>query len=334
MAQAPQNLDLAIRQLGLKPIQMGGPALARMTADGKNIEAVFANVALSEKMGEFCDIQGRAMTTANGYKKLNQIAGVSVITPQRLSVPIDGKEVNVPNPYPIIDPKSGSISKVWVRKVAIGFSPIGNLVATSASLLYDIRMYFVQECFNKIMYNAEAGEVCNWEDVQQKTGGRFEPIEGDMGIWINYKHKEIMKAIGNFTNKKQFAERNAQTICERLVMSKQPALAYPFVDEFISGGAPKQRYATLPVWGYKSNLTQEQLLLIAEQVENGEEIKIPGIEVEYREVEASQEELDAMATAEQDSDEFSTLPSYSEDQNSTSPQRRETKFRDDKELEF
>lgn len=245
--------------------------------NGGSIRSVKGAITLNESNGEIAVIQGKAMTTAKGFNSLNQIAGLSIITPEKLTLP-DGQIVV--NPYPILDPESGTISKVWVKKIAIGYSPIGNLVITSATLLYDLRMYFIQDVMKKVTYNKEAGRVTMEQMLteEEKRNGIFLKIDGFLGIWASVQHKDILKTIDTFINKKQFAERNAQSICERLVMSKHPALASA---AYVSAQGPEKNHiAKVPVVGYVHDFNREQLLDIAEKTEKGEEIKIGDQKVE------------------------------------------------------
>lgn len=258
--------------------------------NGGAIRSVKGAISLHESNGEIAVIQGKAMTTAKGFNSLNQIAGLSIITPEKLTLP-DGQIVV--NPYPIIDRESGTISKVWVKKIAIGYSPIGNLVITSATLLYDIRMYFIQDVMKKVQYNKDAGRVTIEQMLteEDKKNGIFLKIDGMLGVWANVQHKDILKAIDTFINKKQFAERNAQSICERLVMSKHPALASA---AYVTAQGPdKNHIAKVPIVGYVHDFNREQLLEIADKAEKGEEIRIGDQKVETIEatVEADQNDI-------------------------------------------
>lgn len=262
-----------------------GEVFVKRTGNGQ-IRSVKGAVTLSERNGEIATIQGKTMTTAKGFYTLNQIAGLSIVTPEKLTLP-DGQIVV--NPYPMVDPESGTISKVWVKKIAIGYSPVGNLVITSATLLYDINAYFIQDVMKKVQYNKDAGRVCMEPMLteDEKQNSIFLKIEGPLGIAANIQHKEVLKAIDTFINKKQFAERNAQTICERLVMGKHPALASAaYVTN--QGGV-----ARVPVVGYVHDFNREELLDIAEQAEHGEEIQVGDQKAEVIEavVEASAEDF-------------------------------------------
>lgn len=253
-----------------------GKVFVKRTPDGI-IRAVQGVVQLDEKNGEIAEIQGRFMTTAKGFNTLNQIAGLSIITPEKLTLP----EGNiVVNPFPFVDPETGSITKVWVKKVAIGYSPTGNLVVTSATLQYDIRMYFIQDLVKKVEFCKDAGKICLKSSLSEEElkNGQFFAIDGELGVYVNFSHKDILKAINTYIQKKLFGERNAQSICERLVLGKHPALAHAaYVDAI---GAEKARIAKVPVIGFVHDLTREEMLNITEQAEKGQEIKVKGQSVE------------------------------------------------------
>ncbi|WP_181444519.1 hypothetical protein [Bacillus sp. 03113] len=288
-AQALQMVEAVKRQ---NVAVLGDGEVFVKKVNGGAIRSVKGAISLHESNGEIAVIQGKAMTTAKGFNSLNQIAGLSIITPEKLTLP-DGQIVV--NPYPILDPDSSTISKVWVKKIAIGYSPIGNLVITSATLLYDIRMYFIQDVMKKVGYSQGAGRVTIEQTLtdEEKKTGIFLKIDGMMGVWANFQHKDILKAIDTFINKKQFAERNAQSICERLVMSKHPALASA---AYVSAQGPdKNRTAKVPVVGYVHDFNREELLDIAEKAEKGEEIKIDNQKVNIIETTAEATEVDMVA---------------------------------------
>lgn len=280
-----------------------GEVFVKRTANGQ-IRSVKGAINLSEQNGEIATIQGKTMTTAKGFNTLNQIAGLSIITPEKLTLP-DGQIVV--NPFPVIDPESGSISKIWVKKLAIGYSPIGNLVVTSSTLLYDINAYFIQDVMKKVQWNQGAGRVCMEQMLteEEKQSHIFLKIEGHLGIAANIQHKEVLKAIDTFINKKQFAERNAQSICERLVMSKHPALASA---AYVS---KQGEFARVPVVGYVHDFNREELLDIADQAESGNEIVVGNEKAEVIEstVEATEEDFVADADDEEIAQTVTTEPS-------------------------
>lgn len=271
-----------------------GKVFVKRTPDGI-IRAVQGVVQLDEKNGEFADIQGKFMTTAKGFNTLNQITGLSVITPEKLTLP----EGNiVVNPFPFVDPETGSITKVWVKKVAIGYSPTGNLAVTSATLQYDIRMYFIQDLVKKVEICKDAGKICLKSSLSEEElkNGQFFAIDGELGVYVNFSHKDILKAINTYIQKKLFGERNAQSICERLVLGKHPALAHAAYVNATGTGPSKARTAKVPVIGFVHDLTREEMLNITEQAEKGQEIKIKGQQAETIDIGVTTATADEMET--------------------------------------
>lgn len=241
-----------------------------------NIKAVKGKVNLLESKGHLAEIQNKVMITEAGYREMNKIAGISIITPETLTLP-DGKVVV--NPYPIVDPESGTISKVWVKKIGVGYSPIGNMVITSSTLLYDIQMYLIQDLAKKAQYNKDLGRLCMEQMLtdEDKNKGAFFKIEGSMGVWVDLGHKDVIKAFDTYINNKLFAERKAQTICERNVLKKHPALSTTYVEP---NGNKGNRNGQVTVIGFTTDLSKEELMQVAEQAERGEEISVRDEEVE------------------------------------------------------
>lgn len=253
-----------------------GDVFVKRTSNGA-IKALKGRIKLEEKKGHLSVIQGKAMITAAGYNEMNKIAGISIITPEKLTLP-DGNIVV--NPYPIVDPESGTIDKVWVRKTALGFSPIGNLVMTSSTLLYDIRMYFIQDLSKKIQKNKNAGRMCMEQmlTADEKKAGMFLKIQASMGIWANLNDIDVLKSMDTYIQNKLFAERKAQTIAERNCLKKHPALAQVYVDAV---GAEYNRSGYVDVIGYNHDLTREDLFKLAQMAERGDNIsEYNGIKVD------------------------------------------------------
>lgn len=247
----------------------------RKSSNG-NIKAVKGKVNLLESKGHLAEIQNKVMITEAGYREMNKIAGISIITPETLTLP-DGK--SVVNPYPIVDPESGTISKVWVKKIGVGYSPIGNMVITSSTLLYDIQMYLIQDLAKKAQYSKDVGRLCMEQMLteEDKKKGAFFKIEGSMGVWVDLSHKDVIKAFDTYINNKLFAERKAQTICERNVLKKHPALSTTYVEP---NGNKGSRNGQVTVIGFTTDLSKEDLMQVAEQAERGEEIKVGDEKVE------------------------------------------------------
>ncbi|MBY6950307.1 hypothetical protein [Clostridium botulinum] len=253
-----------------------GEVFIKRTSTGA-IKAIKARLVLREREGHLAVIQGKAMITATGYNEMNKIAGVSIITPEKLTLPSGDVVVN---PFPIIDKESGTIDKVWVKKIGIGFSPIGNLVMTSSTLLYDIRMYFIQDLNKKVQTNKSAGRMCMETMLtdEEKKRGMFLPIQGKMGIWVDLENKDVLKCMDTYIQNKLFAERKAQTIAERNVLKKHPALSQVYVE---ATGPQYNHIGAVSVVGYTHDLNRDDLQNLASMAEKGEDLtEYKGVKVD------------------------------------------------------
>ena len=298
-----------------------GEVFVKRTNDGV-IRAVRGGVDLEEINGELAEIKNKVMVTGKGFYKANRIASLSIITPQKMTLP-DGRIVI--NPYPIVDEESGTIRKIWVKKQAVGYGPIGNLAVTSVTLLYDLNMYFIQDLFKKVQYNQAAGRICFEAQLteEEKKTGIFYKFDGSLGVWANVGEKDILKCIDTFINKKQFAERNAQTITERLALAKHPALSH--ISMVTPFGEKDARKAKVNIIGFVHELTREQIEELADKAERDEEVRVGDevvevirdtVEADYEDVatndddEAAMQNAQAMQDAEicEDDVPFPTMP--------------------------
>lgn len=273
-----------------------GQVFIKRTPSGA-IKSICAKMKLEEVKGELADIQGNITITAAGYNSLNRIASISVITPEKLTLP-EGRVVV--NPYPIFDPQSGTIEKVWTRKLAIGYAPSGNLVITSTTLLYDIKLYFIQDLVKKIKYNKAAGKITIESVITdtEKKIGIYTPVQGPMGVWANLENKDALTCFETFIQNKLFGDRKAQTVAERNVLKKHPALAFSKVQ---ATGTEKHHEAYIQVIGWNNDLTEEDYMKLATMYEDGKIItNYKGVNVETIEVPGEVNEEDLAASKEEE----------------------------------
>lgn len=298
--------SLAPAQQGYLPANLGdGQVFIKRTPTGM-VKAVKGKIRLEERKGHLAVIENKVMITAAGYREMNRLASVSIVTPNQLTLP-DGKIVV--NPYPIIDGHSGSISKVWVKKFGVGLSPIGNLTITSSTLLYDITMYCVQDLAKKVQFNKGAGKICLRSGLSEAElkNGIFLPIEGELGVWADYNHAEILKGLNTFIQNKLFAERKAQTVCERNVLKMHPALSQVYVEP---QGPEKGKWADVIVVGWTHDFTKEDLLNFAAKAERGEEIRINERQAEVVDAGSDITEDDLAASSEDDDEPIAGANGY------------------------
>lgn len=278
-----------------------GEVFVKRTGSGK-IYAVQANLALREDQGEIAVIEGKAMITADGYYRANQIASLAIITPDSIKVPLQDGEAGsmaVPNPFPLIDPESGTQKGVYVKKIAVGYSPTGTLTISSNMMFYNYTTYFLQDLQKKVQYDKTAGRLCfkSQLDKEEQKTGIFMPIEGELGIWANMQHKEVLKAVSTWLANKNFGERKAQTICERNALKHHPALALK-----IKGlqGPEKQRQGLITVIGWQHDHSRKELEDIAAAADAGEEVIVGDKKAQVVDSTGEVDEEDVLASQEMD----------------------------------
>lgn len=295
-AQASTSTAVAARESRWPEVAAlgDGSVWIRRHPDGA-IKAVKGVVVLKEARGEIALAKGRWMITATGYHSLNRIAGLSIVTPPKLELP-DGRAVV--NPYPILDEASHTIRQVWVRKLAVGYGPIGNLVITSATLLYDVEVYFVQDLAGKIEKSKAAGRFTTEDQLtdEDRRKGIFVRIQGPFGVWANLEHPDVIQAVTNWIQTKLHAERRAQSICERLAMAKHPALAERYVEVL---GTDKDHFTRVTVVGWVHDLTPQDVQRLAEQAQRGEVPEVRGQRAQVIDVKATASDEDAFVTEEE-----------------------------------
>ncbi|HYE82663.1 MAG TPA: hypothetical protein VEG39_10935 [Clostridia bacterium] len=285
-----QSTSLTVKQ-NQKMVMLGSnDAVIKMTPNGL-ITAVKAQVKL--KKDELATVQGKTFPNAAGYYRINQVAGINFYMPEKLELP-DGHVVV--NPYPIIDPESSTIRKVWIRETGIGRNALGNIQVVTITLLYDIQIYFIETVMKKIKANKNAGRLCTERSLteEEKRTGEFFKIDGSMGVWVNLGCMDIFDAVSAYTSDKKFAERKTQSVIERNIIKKITGITY-----LDSNGSN----AAIPVTGWVDDLTPENIEKIAKAAQSGQRItELNGQKVEYDDTsgEISPEEAAGIVDEEED----------------------------------
>lgn len=275
--------QLAQRQeaKGYTEVALADPQIwVKRTPSGK-VTQVKARMTLFETLKEFCVIKGTPMITADGYRKLNQVTSLAVITPDSIQIPdSNGDGVRrVANPFPIIDPTSGTQRGVWVKKLAVGYSPMGSLVVSSSTLFYDFTMYFLADLQDKVKDNKLAGRMCFEHQLSEgeRNKGIFLPIEGmgqnTLGIYADMENPDVLKAVGTWLQNKHFGERKAQSVCERNALKHHPALAVK-----LSGvqGPERDRLGQVVVVGWMHDHNRAELEEFAAAADAGKDVEVGG----------------------------------------------------------
>jgi len=253
---------------------------------------VRADMTLYEKLGHFYSIyagkekdeEGGAdkkifkyALTSSAYIHLNKVASISIATPQ--FVIVDG--VQQPNPYIERDPRTKAIQAVHIRKIGIGYSPIGAVVVIDKTLFYNIYTYFIQSVQAKMKKQKwennrpagplypDAAELGIADEKPNKKGGwSFFPVEGPIGIWVNYQDQAIVECIDEHIQRQRFGDRIAQKIVERNILKDHPAIG---VTNIFAKDGESGKWASVVVYGYRHDKTAPNIAELMRKAETGDE---------------------------------------------------------------
>lgn len=278
--------------------------------DGKGaVRIIAAPVTLRKSLGEIDVIQNKPMITKDGYSKLNQVVNVNLLTPPRMM--IDGVEQS--NPHIERHPETKVIQSVSIRRVGIGYSPVGNLMAIDKTLFFNIRTYFMQDLqslMKKFPAAAALGkkgsppksrkvkEISGWEKTASgknrpifgaekevkfdADSAEYYEIEGGVGVWVDLTHPEVLGLFNTHTQRQKFGDRIAQSIVDRNILKDFMALGQVQLD--------RGDTARVLVYGYRHELDFHKVENLAAQIASGEvshgevEVKSAVVDVEYEEV--------------------------------------------------
>jgi len=253
--------------------------------DGQIMAPIKADMALFEKLGHIYKQKDKYLITATGYRYLNKVASISIVTPQ--SVIVDGRPV--PNPHIERNARTRAIESVNIRKMGIGYSPAGNIVVIDKTLFYNVYTYFIQSIQAKMSRTKwttdNAGKSRKTDDKEfpdcalygiaderpTKPGKwAFYPTEEPIGIWVNYENQAIIDCLEEHTQRQRFGDRAATTIVERNILKDHPAIALSqvFHRETTSG-----LQATATVHGWRNDNSPKNISAIMRQAESGRESK-------------------------------------------------------------
>jgi len=283
-----------------------GEVFVKQTEEGHFLRPVKAKLPLLESAGHFYWISGNYAISAAGYVHLNKVASINLVTPKTISV--DG--VEQPNPYVERNRKTKVIETVNVRKIGIGFSPMGNITVVDKSLFYNCYTYFIESIRAKMKKKKQGSEDLLYPDCAfigtkfDKPGNKsgkwaFYEIASPLGIWVDYTHEAIISCIDDHTQRQRFGDRIAQKIVERNILKDHPAIGVSQVED-VSGEQKKRKgYAT--VYGYRHEFGPREINDIADQAERGSQ----EIEVKAEVLKVDPEEENKIIKEAADEEEFS-----------------------------
>ena len=259
-----------------------GTVFVKRTDEGMILRPVKANMTLYEKGKQIYKVGTDYSITAAGYIYLNKTASISIVTPPTVSV----CGINQPNPYVERNQKTKMIETVNVRKIGIGYSPIGNITVIDRTLFYNIYTYLIQSIqakMNKKVWDkkterytdepaypnaAKIGTRMSKPEVSESAQWAFFETAAPLGIWVNYLDPAIEDCLDEHTQRQKFGDRMAQTIVQRNILADHPAIGVRTV-EYIKGNKKKEGRAIVTVYGYRNELKPEDLDSIQDQAARG-----------------------------------------------------------------
>jgi hypothetical protein len=267
-AEATRELGLQwqdhANQLKKKNVATLGRDEVFMVRDGEQkMRCVKTKVVLTVEEGHVYHVQGKFMITANGYTRLNQIAGVTLVQPE--TIEIDGKIHE--NPWLECDArKPGVLVRVHCRVLSVGRSATGQPVAIDYRLKFDPNLYLLQALKKTQRYwkqgNCPVQDLTEREffeewTAEERRGWAFLPLSaiGDdyVGIAFHLGNQEVRKKMGDQVDLVTFAERRAQTMCRRNAMRHHPSIGVTQValnDIGWDGKTLARGWAEVPVFAW------------------------------------------------------------------------------------
>jgi hypothetical protein len=217
-----------------------GKIYVKRNEKGELMKPVRANVTLTTEKNQLYKVGSNWQPTAAAYNYLNKIASVSIVRPN--SVIVDGEEKS--NPFITRNPQTKIIESVFIRKMGIGYSASGNIVVIDKTLYYHLYTYFIESIqakMKQVIWKsgkptkekkypdlARLGKADNEE--LENAGWVFYPIELPVGIWLNLDDPVAQDIFAEHTQRQRFAERIADTICNRNILRDHPAIGIASVD--------------------------------------------------------------------------------------------------------
>ena len=272
---------------------------------GGFVESVKVSVHLYESKKEIYSLGAKWCISADGYDKLNQAAGLTVLAPRSISI------LQPSNPHFETD-KDGNIKHVLVRRIVVGPSPIGNLVAIERLLRFDVGMYFLEDLQVKVKNRAGAGGYGTAEikpDVlKNKASAVMFPLVGPAALWVDVSHPDIQDAFREHIKRCKYAERMATRMCERNAFASHPAIARRHVE-------PVAGVAVVPVFGGRTIVDEERLKELTTAIEFDEIDSVEEVEL----VEATDVDTPELEEVIQVSEEDELSPTGETEEKSESP---------------
>lgn len=291
-----------------------GEVYFKVTKGGEIMRPVKSRMLLHEKLDHIYKVgygeKKRFGITYSGYKHLNKGASISILTPQKVSH--DGQDVA--NPRIERNDNTKAVETVSIRKIGIGFDPLGNVVAVDKSLFYNIYTYFIQSLQAKM-------SAKKWDKANNRPGKEplypncaiigtidekppkgkwvFYETATPLGIWADYEHPAILECLNEHTQRQRFGDRIADTIVCRNILKDHPAIGISHAPPQEDRGKKKDHKAYVWVYGWRHDFAAPDIKHLLKQAEQGSvEISVDAEVIEEIEPEIEKEAIEETITDE------------------------------------
>lgn len=305
-------------------VQLNFAELLATKHGGQILNPFEAKLVLSERKGHLYRMKGKFAISGTGYVHLNRIASINLVTPQNVVV----DKMSYPNPHVERHPVTKAIETVNIRKMAIGFSPVGNIVAIDKTLFYNVYTYFIQSIQAKMKRDdckgcATYGTRRDRPDKEKGKWVFYETVR-PLGIWLDYTHAAIISCLEEHTQRQRFGDRIAQKIAERNCLKDHPAIGVSQVEVRFDDEDKKQDngIADVRVWGWRHELDSIAIKDVADKAEKGDGSIKTEASIIDAEVEEEKEVIDE--TAEEEAAEEKEKPEGKTPAEMESPEEDET----------
>ncbi len=225
----------------------------------------------------------KAIMSAPGIQKLNQIASISTLTPS--TVVVNGTEQG--NPYCERD-AAGNLLRVVIRKIMVGFSKFGERVVSDYTCDFDIEGYHRRDLLAVCKSNPKAAMMMPaGQDAPgpERTWLRV-PIGSGVDVWVDLANQDVRKVFDTTAQRRQFGLRTATTICVRNGLAQHPAIGgmsfmIPSKEKKGANGGsyyvpdvPKVHDMDVYYFRPEADSTEAQLVDMAQQIGGGKTLGI------------------------------------------------------------
>lgn len=228
-------------------------------------------VLLSNLKDEIYEVEpGEWLITTDGYKALNKVAGVQCVSPESLLLP-DGRTVG--NPYVEFDNNTGTAHRFWARHISIGKNSIGKPYISSATIMLDAKIAFVDELSKAMEKKKDLGRyyMSGTLSDEEVRNGMCMLFDGDMGIWGDRSQPETTAAVQNFINNKRYGDKKAWTMAFKASLQRQPCMPPPKV-KAING------FCSVLVGAFRNDFSEKEISeMLHEYSETG---KVSGADID------------------------------------------------------